>query len=417
MEDLRMAQVRILLQQGNYTEAERILNDVLATAPNDIEVLYLMAETKLGQDDSTGAMHLIDTAIGLSPDTPYLYYVKARICMFDEESKKAEEWIQLAISLDPADADYFAMRAHIELSRKLFSQALDSANQALELDAENIMALNVRSTALTKLDRKQESAQTIEGALREDPNNTYTHSNYGWNLLEQGDYKKALVHFKEALTQDPTNEYAKAGLLEALKAKNVIYRGFLKYAFWIGNLTSKYQWGVLIGFYIGVRILRAVAEQNEALQPILIPLLVILAIVAFSTWVMEPIANLFLRFNKYGQLLLQKHEKLSSNFVAISCAMCISGLVLYLVLDDIRFLSLAAFGFAMMLPINSAFSPAKNKNVLAYYTIAMALIGIGAVYQTFATGELFNAFSSIFLLGFIGYQWVANFFLIERSNR
>ena len=32
--------------------------------------------------------------------------------------------------------------------------------------------------------------------MREDPNNSYTHANYGWGLLEKGNHKKALEHFK-----------------------------------------------------------------------------------------------------------------------------------------------------------------------------------------------------------------------------
>ena len=91
------------------------------------------------------------------------------------------------------------MLANFKLSRKKYEEALEIANEALEIDAENILALNTRSTSLLKLNRKEESFETIEGALREDPNNAYTHANFGWGLLEKGDHKKALEHFREAL--------------------------------------------------------------------------------------------------------------------------------------------------------------------------------------------------------------------------
>src|SRR5690606_13738189 len=126
------------------------------------------------------------------------------------------------------------------------------------------------------------------------------------------------VHFKESLKNDPNFDYAQYGMMEALKATNPIYKLFLKYAFWMNNLTSKYQWAVIIGFYIGFRIIRSISENNEALQPFLTPLIIILALVAFSTWVITPIGNFFLRFNAYGKFLLDKDEKMSSNFVAAS---------------------------------------------------------------------------------------------------
>ena len=80
---------------------------------------------------------------------------------------------------------------------------MELADRSLEIDAENLLGLNTRSTALLKLNKSEESFSTIEGALREDPNNAYTHANYGWGLLEKGSHKKALEHFKESLKHNP----------------------------------------------------------------------------------------------------------------------------------------------------------------------------------------------------------------------
>jgi tetratricopeptide (TPR) repeat protein len=349
-DDNRLSKVGILIQQKKFAEAERILKDLLAEDSNDIQYLTLLSEVNLQQDKYEVARTIIDNAIGLSPDSPHLYYIKSRIAIQQNKYDEAEENIKRSIELDPYDADYFALLAHFKLSRKEFEEALDIANQALEIDAENILALNTRSTSLLKLDRKEESFDTIEGALREDPNNAYTHANYGWGLLEKGDHKKALVHFKEALKSIPNFEFAQSGMLEALKANSPVYRLFLKYSFWMSNLTSKYQWGVIIGFYIGFRVLRGIASLNETLRPYLTPLIIALALIAFSTWVIKPISNLFLRFNPYGQLLLKKNEKMSSNFVAASFALFIFGTLLYFIFSDEKFLTIAVFGFTMMLP-------------------------------------------------------------------
>lgn len=72
-----------------------------------------------------------------------------------------------AIELDSYNASYLALLANIKFGRKQFSQALEIANQALEIDAENLLALNTRSSALNKLNRSAESYDTIKGALRE----------------------------------------------------------------------------------------------------------------------------------------------------------------------------------------------------------------------------------------------------------
>jgi tetratricopeptide (TPR) repeat protein len=415
-EDNRLSKVEILIQQKKFADAEKILSNLLTGEPNNIHYLSLLAEVNLQQDKFDKAISIVDNAIGLSPDASHLFYIKSRIAIQQDKLSEAEKHINQAIELDPYDADYFALLANIKLARKQFSEALETANRSLQIDAENLFALNTRSTALNKLNRSEESFETIEGALREDPNNAYTHANYGWGLLEKGDHKKALEHFKEALSNDPTLEYAQSGMLEALKATNPVYRIFLKYSFWMSNLTAKYRWGVIIGFYLGIRALNTVARNNEALQPYLIPLIMALALIAFSTWVIAPISNLFLRFNKYGQFLLDKKEKISSNFVAVSFGAFIVGLLLYFVLSDEKMLPVAVFGFAMMLPLGTMLSPSKNKYGLLIYTIALAVVGLIAIALTFSTGEMFNFMTAVFVFGFIAFQWVANYMLIKDDN-
>jgi tetratricopeptide (TPR) repeat protein len=415
-DDNRLPRINILIQQGRYSDAEKALKDMLMGDSTNTDLLALLAEVNLQQDKYDTANQIIEDAIGLSPDSPYLFYIRSRIAIQQDRYSDAEYDINQAIQLNPYDAHYFAMLANIKLARKQYAAALESANEALQIDAENVLALNMRSTALNKLNRKSESFQTIEGALREDPTNAYTHANYGWGLLEKGDHKKALQHFNEALKSDPNQTYAQAGMLEAIKAANPFYRAFLRYSFWMGNLTAKYQWGVLIGIYVAFRVIRAIAERNESLQPFLYPLLIILGIVAFSTWIIAPVSNLFLRFNKYGKLLLDKKEKISSNLVAGSLLLGIACVVTYLSLNDARFLTIAVFGVAMMLPFGTMFSATKSKNALVYYAIAMAVVGLVAIFMTFTTGEPLNGASNLFILAFIGFQWFANFMLIRQSN-
>ena len=407
---------QILIEQERYKDAEDLLKQALASNPNNSLVLSLLAEVNLQMERYDDATQLINSAISTSPDNAYLFGIKGRLYMLQEQYTEAQEQFEHAILLNPAEADYYAYCSFIKLQRKDYKEAVELADLALALNPENILALNNRSRALVKLKDYEGSYQTIEGALREDPNNDYTHANYGWNLLEQGDHKKALEHFKEALQNNPSSEYAQEGMVEALKANNIFYRLFLKYSFWIGNLREKYQWGVLIGFMVISRFIRTMAQKNETLRPFLIPVIILLTLFAFSTWVMTPIGNLFLRLNKFGKHLLSDKEKRSSNFVGISLLICIAGLIAYLVTQDQKMLTIAAFGFAMMVPLGSMFAPAKGKALL-HYAIAMTVIGAIAIFNTFNTGNLFNGYSILFLLGFVGYQWVANYLLIRAGNR
>ena len=405
------------MQQNRYEEAGRILKDLLQQEPNNVYVLALLAQVKLEQNDLQQAGQLINSAIGLSPDTDYLYYVKAVVARQADRYDEAEASLQQAIELNPQAAHYFALWASVKLMRKQYTAALELADEALELDPEHILGLNIRSTALLKLNKKEDSFSTIEGALSHDPNNPATHINYGWGLLEKGDHKKALEHFREALKINPNLQEAQAGMAEALKAKYVFYRLFLKYAFFMSNLTAKYQWGVIIGFYVASRVLQGLARTYESLQPVLTPITILIALIAFSTWVIMPISNLFLRLNPYGKYLLNRNERLSSDFVGISLLVMIAGVAGYLVLGGSSWLVVAMVGFAMMVPLSSMFSSSAHRGKLIAYAAAMAVVGAAGIFQAFRTGEPFNTFTTIFLFGFIAYQWIANFLRIRHSNR
>ncbi|MEL6988290.1 MAG: tetratricopeptide repeat protein, partial [Bacteroidota bacterium] len=353
------SKIEILLKQKRFDQAESIIKNLLAQDFNNTDLLYLLGEIKIRKDQANEANEIANRGIGIEPDNSRFYFLKSRVDIIQKNLDTAESNIQKAIYNDPDISSYFALYGQIKMMRKDFEEALRLADEALELDPEDLDALNLRSAALIKLDRKEDSFITIEGALREDPENAYTHTNYGWGLLEQGEHKKALEHFKQALNSDPNYNFAQAGLLEAIKASNPIYRLFLKYAFFMGKLTAQYQWGVIIGFYVLFRFLSSLARNNEGLKPFLMPIVIALAIIAFSTWVITPISNLFLRFNKYGQLLLSKDEKLSSNFVAFSFLIFLIGIILFALTQDQKMMLVAVFGFTMMVPLSVIFSVEK----------------------------------------------------------
>jgi len=416
MTEHSLSKVGILIQQRKYDAAEKILRQLLAQEPTNIQYLALLSELNLAQDKIEESASIIEDAIGLSPDTAHLFFIKSRIDIQKDKYDEGEKSIQQAISLDSYTADYFAWFANIKLARKQYEESLRLANKALEIDPEDLLALNVRSTVLIKLNRKEESFATIEGALRNDPNNAYTHANYGWGLLEKGDHKKALKHFKEALKNDPNFEYAQRGMVEALKASNPLYRGFLKYSFWIGNMAAKYQWGILLGLWFGTQALNKLAEVEPGLQPILVPVIILLTLFAFSTWVIKPISNLFLRFNAYGKFLLSKQEKISSNFVAVALVVLLAGLGMYLYSPLDKYLVLAGYGFVMMVFCGVMFLPSKYNSIMLY-TIAMAVLGLVAIWMAFTNNAITSTVATIFIVGFIAFQWVVNFLVIRRSNR
>jgi tetratricopeptide (TPR) repeat protein len=416
MFDEQIQKIELLINHEKFDLAQNEINQLLIENADDSYLYYLLSSIKYHQEQYDEASLLIDKSIALYPNGGFYYYFKANIKLLAKKYNEVEDLLKTAIQIDPEVADFRAKLSQFRLLKKDYESALELANESLELDPENILALNIRSTSLLKLNRKEESFATIEGALREDPENSYTHSNYGWGLLEKGNHKKALEHFRESLKNDPNNGHAQSGMVEALKADNFIYRWYLKYVFFMQNLTQKNQWIFIIGFYFGSRALRSIASNNEALRPYLTPIIMLLAIFAFSTWVIKPISNLLFRLNPYGKYLLDKDEKMSSTFVGFSLIIFAIGLLAYLATKNENFIPIAAFGFLMMVPLSAMFTNSKVKNLPLIITIVLGSLGVLSIVTTFSTNETFNLFSLIFIIGFVGYQWLANFLIIRSSN-
>ncbi|MEO5995988.1 MAG: tetratricopeptide repeat protein [Chitinophagaceae bacterium] len=417
MPDNPLHRAVLLLQQHKFKEAEIILNGLFAEDPTNTDVIGLMCELKIFQDKFDEAMTLISNAIGLDPGASHLFHKRARIFIQQDKYDAAEKDLQQAISIDPYETDYFALLSLLKIERKQFSDALEIADKALELNAENIQALNARSTALLKLNRKEESFSTIHDALREDPDNAYTHANYGWGLLEKGSHKNALLHFAEALKKNPNLTLAQQGMAEALKARYFVYRSFLKFSLWMSNLRGKNQWAVIIGFYLLFRLIRWGAESNPSLQPFLNPLLVLLGLFAFSTWIITPVSNLFLRLNKYGKHLLNREQIIASNFVGFSILIALVGGILYLFKPQPYFLVIVAFGLTMMIPLSAMLTFSKKRTLLVSFTCLLAIVGTTGFIMGITSGEAFNNFVIAYIIGLILFQWVANYLVIRQTNK
>lgn len=416
MRDQQLQKARFLFDQHRYKESEQILGALMAQDPSDTEVIALLAEIRIQLDDKEEALRLIDMGLNADASLEYFFYLKAKVYLYSQEGDKAVFWVDKAIEMDPSYAAYHAFKAYIQLHRKNYQEALDSANQALALEPDNLLALNTRSSCLLKLKNPQAAFETIEGALREDPNNAYTHANYGWTLLEHGDTKKALEHFREALRNDPNFELAQTGMAEALKARFPVYKWYMNFQFWLGNLSSKYQWFVILGIYFGQKMLRAAGRISPQLQVFTTPLLILIMLFVFGSWIITPIGNLVLRFNQYGKFLLSKEESVSSLFCGAALSLALISGIAGFIMPQTWWITLALVSFTMVIPLGGMFNKARWPHTMLVICIGLAVLGMMGVITEIQTGDQLNPWLSLYGFGLLAYQFLHNYLIINRSN-
>lgn len=400
---------RLLLAQSRPAEAEREALLVLAAEPEDTSALAVLALSRSAQGKGTEALQSADAAVGLAPDDPYLHYVRAFILHRLDRNDAARSALNESLRLDPTNPDVFALLAGVELSLGHWPAALTAAEDALRLDPEHVQAANLRAMALVRLGRKEEAMATVDHALHREPDNALSHANQGWNHLHRNDPKRAQAFFREALRLDPELEYARRGMVEALRARNPVYRAMLAYFLWMGRQGPKLQWGFVIGTYLVSRSMGSLLlRTNEAWWAIALAMVFYLFI--YLTWTAHPLFNLLLLCDRFGRYVLSRDERRAAWWF---------GGVFVLALGCLAWWPLGGGFFAVLCAIIAAACSiclaasfhytGRGRRILLTATAALAAIGVAGLleplYHPNGQGELLT----VFFFGFLGFQFLANF--------
>ncbi len=404
-----VARAQLLLAQSRPADAERELLLALGAQPDDTAALALLALSRCDQGKGSEALAAAETAVGLAPDSAYLHYVRAVALHRLNRESDARLAIAEALRLQPDDEDYFPLLASIELAARDWNAALTAAEQALALNPEHVNAANLRAMALVRLGRKEEATATVEFALHRAPDNAFSHANQGWNCLHRNDPKKAQEHFREALRLEPDLEYARQGMLEALKARNPVYRGMLAYFLWMGRLSTKLQWAFVIGMFFGTRAVRALASAQPTLGWVLWPILGLFYAFVYLSWTAGPMFNLLLRFNRFGRHVLSRDQRVASNWFGAAFLSALACLGWWLLGDDeLGLLGLVLFAILSICLAATFAHTERNRLILGSCTAILAAMGVAIVWLLLAGHPFGLELSNAFVIGFVAFQLLAN---------
>jgi tetratricopeptide (TPR) repeat protein len=398
---------RLLLAQSRPADAERETLLALATQPDNPSALAVLALSRADQGKKEEALAAARDAIGLAPDEAYFLYVHGFVLHRLDREDEALAAAQEALRLAPDESDYFSLIAAIELARRNWMPALKAAEQALTLNPEHVNAANLRAMALVRLGRKEEATATVDHALHRAPENAFSHANQGWNCLHRNDPRRAQDHFREALRLDPTLDYAREGMLEALKARNPIYRAMLAYFLWIGSLSGKYQWAFIVGIFFGGRIIRSGAEK----QPMLLPLVILFYAFIYLSWTAVPMFNLLLRFDRFGRHILTRDQRVATNWFGSFFVAALAALAWWLTdrTNDFAWEVLLFFAVLSLCVAATFGRQGRARKILAITTGILASSGAASLLLAFTDLQsLSELLAIVFLLGFLAFQILAN---------
>lgn len=418
----------LLLEQGRFDMAEQELRQVIGADPQDAYPRALLSMCLSERERFDEALEEAGQAVHLAPDFAFAHYAMAQVLKERNRTKDALASIREAIRLDPTDPDYQCLESSLLLDRRDWKAALEAADRGLELDAEHVGCSNLRAIALTRLGRRDEAGATIDATLQKDPDNSVSHANQGWTLLENRRRKDAMVHFKESLRLDPGNDWAKAGLVEAIKAGNPIYAIMLAYFLFMQKLPQGAQWGIILGGYFGNRYLAGLSEDNPALSPWLLPLRALYLIFVLLTWLAQPIFNLMLFLHPYGRHALEDEQRAQAKLVGTCIILGLSAAAIgFLIPGQARFITLALVFGLLSIPVASIHGCASGwpRTVMILICVCLLSLGLGGAgimvglqpAEESSMRALSAQLMGLFFVGTFLSLWISNFLSGQQPER
>ncbi|MGE3172520.1 MAG: tetratricopeptide repeat protein [Planctomycetota bacterium] len=273
----------------------------LAAAPDDAVAHRLLALAQSALGEHAAAVDTARRAVQLEPTAAGSHEVCAAVHAAAGQYEPALASIAAALRADPEAASAHRLHARLLLARGDRERALAAASRASELAPDDAETLAVRARALRAADRDHEAAAAVRDGLRLAPDDAELHGLHGQLLLAR-DPGAAAASFLAVLQQQPEDEPARLGLLEALRARHRLYRGVAWARQGVVELIRQERW-VVLAVCFAVCLLAALAiTGRDAMHAVRAALIAVLL-------VPQELAHVALMLHPLGRHVLRRRER------------------------------------------------------------------------------------------------------------
>lgn len=201
-----------LHRKGDLEQAETRYSQVLASFPEQANVLQLMGALKGAQGDVHSATELMQKSLSINPDQPHVKLNLARNYLRQGQlDKSLAEYGNLAESA-PENLDAFFGLGVVNEKLNHTDAAIQAYGQALHLKPDHVPSLiNLAVLHLNRKERAQAKA-LFEKALTFQPHNVSALNGVGSCIQQEGNVSECIQYFKTAIEHDPHSAEAYTNL-------------------------------------------------------------------------------------------------------------------------------------------------------------------------------------------------------------
>jgi tetratricopeptide (TPR) repeat protein len=373
-----LARAQALIEIRRYRLAEEELRRALGDEPQNA-VLHAYLALCLAEDPARvgEAMQEALWATAHDPLLPTGWYVLSMLQSRRGMPFEAEKTARIALGLAPDLPPLLLHLARLMMARERFRDGLEFAERALSVTPHDPQALMTAGSLRSRMGRHAEAEADFARAVALAPDDPAVQGNAGWAALRRGYAAAALGHFRVSLQREPGEQSAQHGLLEALRARNPVYRGFLRVALRVYWMPPFMKW---VAIAVGVAA-AAYAGLLDLPRPMWLAVQAAIIAAAVFTWTARPLADLLMLSDPAGRAVLEPAQKVAAVGVTVLLAASVT-LGFAWAVGAPRGTGMAAiFALLFTVPLTAAprMPPGRWRLVLAGYSALVAAAAALAV--------------------------------------
>lgn len=235
---------------GRYVEAIGCCAEVLETAPEQADALYVLGVCEHCMGRTEQARGAVERALALNPGNPHYYLTLGQILAAGGELERARSLYGRALEIDPAFPEVLNNLGALELDARRFGEAgrlfqralearpefaeascnlgvvaaeegrpeeaIERYRQAIALRPDYPEAQNNLANVLSAMGEHAEAVTVLEALLARHPEFAIAHNGLGNALFSLGEPERARACFERALSIDPNFSEALGNVANAL---------------------------------------------------------------------------------------------------------------------------------------------------------------------------------------------------------
>jgi tetratricopeptide (TPR) repeat protein len=216
---VRKNYIQILILKNQLDEADKLNNEILKSAPHDVEALVYKGQIQMRRNDAAGAVQSLEAALKNDPNSAVAHYQLGMAYSEQRDLRRAEaEWRE-AVRIKPGMTEAQRMIASVEISRGEIDAVMPTADQIVQSQPDSADGYLIRSWAEVAQQKYAAAEKDAEQARSRAPQNFAPYYQLGNVQLAQKHFPQAEKFYQQALEKDPSSADALSGLMNTYVAQ------------------------------------------------------------------------------------------------------------------------------------------------------------------------------------------------------